>query len=347
MKLINKTGWLPPLDDDRDYPLQALPLAISAATVPEQASIETFIERIDDQKSKPWCVAFGVCNALEFAMKMRGMTVPKGGLSKAYLYTRCKQLDGVPNSDGTYIRTALQVAATEGICPDYLCPTETYLQQSTLPILTTAMKNEAAKYKIKTYARLKNDATGYIDQEQIKQAIANMGFVIIGSWVEVENWLDGDDLIVAPKGTILGGHCTFLHSYNNSHVEAGCTGFYGGVNSWGTSWGDNGKYLMAYDYAAWKTLDLGQPALQEAWAFTVVGEVKMKTYEMPIAMQILSPGHTMLPFRGLYEALGGIVRYYKNADNRTIVVAEVALKDKTVVIEATQDSQTLKVFEKA
>jgi len=324
-------------------------LSLGAVETPEKASLETFVERIDNQLSKPWCVAFGVCNAVEFAMKMRGVKVPDGGLSKAYLYARCKQLDGIPNNDGTYIRTALDIATKEGICPDYLCPTAKYLNESALPTLTAAIKTEAAKYKIKAYARLQ-DAQGYADLGQIKQALANKQFVVIGSWVEQANWLDGDDLITVPKGTLLGGHCTYVFGYDNAFARVGLTGFCDDANSWGESWGDRGKCHMSYDYVNFRYLD-GIPTLSEAWTFTVDGTMPtMKTYDMPVPMQIIQTpagGNTMLPFRAIYEALGAAVRYYTNSAGKLVVVAEVELKSKTVIVEATQDDATLRTYERA
>jgi hypothetical protein len=341
MELINKTGWEPSPDDDRDYPLRALPVKLAAP--PIRASIETFVEPMDNQQTKPWCVSFNVCDAIEDALRMRGTKIPVGGLSKAYLYARCKQLDGIPNQDGTFIRTALQIAATEGICPDYLCPTATYLQQDDLPVITSEMRAAAANYKITGYARLK-DAAGYADQIQMKQAIAAGQFVIIGSWVEEDNWLDGDDLISEPKGRMLGGHCTRLFGYDNEQHQAGYVGLYDGGNSWGPEWGNRGKYHMTYSYVAWRDLSTGTPALQEAWTFTVAGEIRATTREMPAPMQIIPPGYTMLPFRGIYEALEAPVDWYTNSQGKAVAVATVELKDRTVVIEATQDSNTLRVF---
>jgi len=270
MDFITNSGWLPSPKDARDYPLSAI-VPKPMGVIPERVSLESHVLRIDNQLSKPWCVAFGVCNSIEFAMRMRGIAVPEGGFSKAWLYARCKQLDGIPNQEGTFIRVALGIALNEGLCPDYLCPTAKYLQESALPALTTVMKTEAAKYRINAYARLQ-DAEGYASADLINQAIANQQFVVIGSWVEQDNWLDGDAYITIPKGNILGGHCTYLFDYDNSESAVGHMGFDGDANSWGTEWGNNGKANMAHDYINYRDLD-GVPALQEAWTFTVNGAV--------------------------------------------------------------------------
>lgn len=350
MEYLTNHGWLPSPNkteqDKPDWTIEALSMPL-AATLPERASLETFVERIDNQLSKPWCVAFGTVNPIEYAMKMHGLPVPKGGFSKAFMYAMCKKYDGIPLTDGTYIRVAFEVAAKYGLCPDSLCPTATYLQLDHLPVITNQMLSEAYKYRIKAYARLQ-DYQGYADLAQIKQVIANKGFVVIGSWVEQDNWLDGDDLITVPKGDILGGHCTFLFDFDNQYIRSGITGFTGDGNSWGEGWGDRGKAHMSYEYMKWKTADTRQPCLSEAWAFTVGGTlITPKIYNMPVAPVYVEPGYTMLPFRAIYEALGGQVRWYRNTEEKIVAVAEVALKGKTVTIEAVQDSTELKIYERS
>lgn len=267
MNMHNLTGWLPSPQSDKDWEHPIASIGMDNPNIPTAASMEKFVTRVDDQQSKPWCVAFGTCDAIEFQMRARGLPVPLGGFSKAWLYARCKQLDGIPNEDGTYIKTALWVALNEGLCPDYLCPTIEWLGKDSLPELSSIMAREAAKYKIAGFSKLQ-DMGGYASLYQTKQAIASGGFVIIASLVEMDNWLDGDDLLLIPKGQVLGGHCTYKYAYDDKEKQAGYLGFCHGANSWGLDWGNQGKYDMAYAYDDYRDSD-GYPALLEAWAFSV------------------------------------------------------------------------------
>lgn len=242
--------------------------------LPAAASMEEWVSRIDDQKHKPWCVAFGTCNAIEFQRKAKGLVIPAGGFSKAWLYARCKQLDGIPGEDGTFVKTALWVALNEGLCPDYLLPTVEWLDKDELPQLTPEMAEAASKYKIKGFSKLV-DNMGYASLYQTKQAIASGGMVIIASLVEMDNWMDNDSLILVPKGEILGGHCTFKGGYDDAKQVSQYVGFNRGINSWGSGWGDNGRYDMAYAYDAWRDQE-GFPALLEAWAFSVADPEPVK-----------------------------------------------------------------------
>ena len=72
----------------------------------------------------------------------------------------------------------------------------------------------------------------------------------------------------------------------------------------------------------------------------------MSEIQMDVKPELLND-HFMLPFRAIYEALGGSVRWYRNSEGKVVGVAELAMKDKNVVVEVTQDSKVLKVYNTA
>lgn len=313
-------------------------------TYPTSTNLSRYVIQIEDQESDPWCVVYGVIGAVEAQMRLNSYKVPEGGFSQAYLYARCKQLDGIPNTEGTYIRTALQIAMTEGLCPEALCPTDVYKNTGTLPIITQDMKDAASNYKILSYKMI-TDTEGYADVDEAKSLIASNHFIVMGSFVEQSwNYTDGGWLL-EPYGYIRGGHCTFIEGYDGLQQYLGYTGFIDGVNSWGEEWGISGRFEMSYNYADFRDLSVGMPMVTEMWSFEVTGEAEDIRYvNMPVPLQIINPGYTMLPFRVVFEALGGVVEWGYNTSGKIWVRGTVELKDSTVTLEMTQGDPILKVI---
>lgn len=274
MELKNLTGWRasPPSMNDWNYPLSSI--GMDSAMIPDEADVTQWVSRVDNQGNKPRCVSYGTTNAVEFQMKSHGLPVPKRGFSKAWLYEMCKRYDGIPMEDGTFVKTALWVALTYGLCPEDLCPTENYMNGEPV-IITEEMMRAAAQYQIAGFSKLQRP-DGTVSLDQIKQVIAKGGFVIIASIVDME-WGDEDPYLLRIEGEQLGGHCTMLGKYSNNKVVQTCKGILRDINSWGPDWADGGMADMSYDYAAARYPD-GTPVLLEAWAFSVKAPAKQSCY---------------------------------------------------------------------
>lgn len=318
--------------------------AYRGLTAPDAVDWSKYVIEIEDQGGDPWCVAYGVVAAIESQMRLKGLAVPDGGFSQAYLYARCKQLDGIPTTEGTYIRTALNIAMTEGLVPDYMFPTAQYKNKGQVPQITPELIAAAADYKVVTSAVALTDTEGYADMEAARAAMATGHLVVLGTFVE-QSWNTADGgWLLDPYGHIRGSHCTMLDGYNRTLTYMDYTGFYDGVNSWGYGWGMAGKYKMSYRYADWRDLSVGMPMVLEAWAFEVAGSPENVSYiNMPIPLQIINPGYTVLPFRIVFEALGGTVDWGRNTDGKIWVRGTVELKYDTVTLEMVQGDPVMKV----
>lgn len=313
---------LPSPPDPRDWPLSSI--AEIPEKLPDKVDLSHHLPFVLDQQKCGICVAKSGVNALN-AFTNSKESLPKRGLSSLFLYTRCKQEDGIPNQEGTYPRVSLKIMQKEGVCPAKLLPFEGKCKP--LPILTEVMKSEAEKYKIKAYARLSG-------VEQIKQALAAGKLVMVGTIVTSENWLDDDEWILTPKGHLLGGHATLLCGYDDTLEYAGYEGFFKGVNSWSEAWGKEGFYYMAYDYATWESKDIpGFYALMEAWAVEME-TLPSLTKETVILDQpmIIKNGRTLAPVRFITEVNGGQILDWNN-NTKTVIFKTAEGKKVTMQVD--------------
>jgi hypothetical protein len=175
-------------------------------------------------------------------------------LSSLYVYTRCKQEDGLPNQEGTYIRVANKIIHQEGVPPENLLPYSLLKHCLTFPAISHDLKQAAAPFKIKAYARLRT-------LDEIKQALAAGKIIVAGVWVTsaFKDW-NGRGNIGVPEGTIYGCHAVVFCGYDDNRRAIR------GLNSWGEEWGDKGFFWLDYANVDWET-DLGIPSIFEAWAY--------------------------------------------------------------------------------
>ncbi|AKL95033.1 hypothetical protein CACET_c15840 [Clostridium aceticum] len=178
-------------------------------------------------------------------------------------FTLCaKKEDGIPNTPGTYIRVAMKIIQKYGLCPEKFCPSGKGVKNT---VLTDTMMRQAAQYKIKAYYQLQG-------LEEIKNAIANGMYVAVGTMVTENNWKTNIDKnkghLNKPDGTLLGGHATFLMSFDNYYKFADLIGYQEGQNSWGKEWANQGRYFISYAYQKWPlSLDILEGlTFMEAWA---------------------------------------------------------------------------------
>lgn len=210
------------------------------------------LQRARDQKDKGACYGFAGRSVLEYHARNRGI-YPEGGLSPAYLCSKCKAQDGCPDQEGSDNKTLARVMRVSGSCLETSLPYENMLKLSGAKIcpVTSAMDAEAAKFKVSRTAfvlstlDLNRDNAEYL----IRQALLQYGPQIIGINVFSSFIPDAEGLIPVPgttseKDYFRGNHDVCLSGHNPDSEKR-----FEFENSWGEEWGDEGFGHLA---AGWE-----------------------------------------------------------------------------------------------
>jgi len=224
-------GLLPSPPDPRDFSVEDIP--VKAVRLPEKHKLQVY-PTILNQGTTPYCggaSAAGIANSHYYKSKL----MPNGGFSMNFIYWLCKQYDGIPDVQGTYLRTVLKIMNKYGCASAHKVP----FSPNKIQITPEAIR-EAENYKINSYARLNNI-------NDIRIALNKGLYILIGTLVTHDNWYDTNGFLSYPGGNLYGGHATFLFGYDNS-IQNKHQGYLFGRNSWGIEWGAKGDYFLPYEY---------------------------------------------------------------------------------------------------
>lgn len=230
-------GWRPDKPNRFDHvysgdPGQDVPGAVSLRTSP-------FNFPAFDQG--PWgsCVGQGVARICRFALRKAGK--PDIMPSRMAIYGLGRRLEGTLDSDaGMEIRDGLLVVAADGIVPeDQWDYSESHLTE----IPPNSLLHDAKQHKAIEYLRLKRDDDLY----HIRHCIAQ-GWPVTFGFTCYER-LDADStartgIIPLPRRgeQVIGGHCMVVDEFNHAKRKVS------GYNSWGTAFGDQGRFIMDYEW---------------------------------------------------------------------------------------------------
>ncbi|MEW5952621.1 MAG: C1 family peptidase [Bacillota bacterium] len=189
-------------------------------------------------------------------------------LSPVYVYGECKRQDGIPDTEGTYPRTAMAVLLKQGVCLESTMPESTQTHPYRVPAASQKAHDEAKQFVIGAYARIQTLA-------EIKQAIAREG-PAMGAAMVCENFIrpEPGGFIPMPEGAMMGGHAvtvtgwddTLTHTYRQPYRgKRTFTGFLRVRNSWGVEWGDRGYCWIPHELFH-SRLDVGMPYWMESWS---------------------------------------------------------------------------------
>ncbi len=208
--MLQFTGALESPQDSRDLPLGKVqaPVAVPTEFLPDYSALPIYY-----QNGVPACGGHaGAWLANGFQFIEDGKVVK---LSPRFVYALCKKIDGIPATDGTYMRAIFKVLREYGVCEDKYFPNDITLpvaEYADWTLIPPEAYENAKKYKIKSYAFVDDKS-----KQGLKQAIYQNKFVLILK----KPWIP----------TNPSGHFFVANGYKTNIRYA---------NSFGTTWGENG-----------------------------------------------------------------------------------------------------------
>lgn len=257
--------YIPSLPDPRDYKYYDLIGVRKAAYRPLPIDYRPKLPPVFDQGNRGTCVACAADWTLKAYQEIMQNDFPANGLSAAFLYTLCKQVDENPDVEGTTPKAAMQVLRSYGICLEDTMPYSTIadLPAPQIPAVTNDALAEAGNYKISTYAQIcsMQDINRSNTITVMREALKREGPFIMALLV-CENFKPNiNGVLPLPAGRILGGHAVGIAG---DLPDKNCFIL---RNSWGKSWGRNGYAYLPYEWVTGKKFCTGWYTF-EAWTAT-------------------------------------------------------------------------------
>lgn len=267
-----KLNYIPSAYDPRDYRYEKLIGA--AAEKPVSIDYRSQLPPVFDQEDRGTCVACAAAWTLKAYEEIKQEDFPEQGLSASFLYSMCKENDGLPCLEGTQPKVAMQILRKYGICPEIVMPYSALVDLSApkVPQVTGTALETAVEYKIKTYAQICSTSDTDRGQviEVIREALKNEGPFMMAMMI-CENFKPDDEYeLPLPEGDLLGGHAVGIAG---DLPDRECLIL---RNSWGTGWGENGYAYLPYTWLDNKIF--GSWAVSEAWTATDMTPAQMANH---------------------------------------------------------------------
>lgn len=251
-----KYGWVPDLPDPNDFKLTFGSSVVAAS--PPSVDMRPQDTPIYNQGQAGSCTGQSTGACMAFVRKKNGLAqfVP----SRLFLYYNGRAQEGTTQSDsGASIRDVVQGAVKLGAPPETFWPYSDQLQQVTAKPSADAYTN-ALQDLITIYQSLVQDLN------QLKACLASgfpfvFGFTVYQSFESPQVAQTG--IMPMPSGFMdrpVGGHAVMAVGYDDSKQSFIVR------NSWGTSWGLQGYFLMPYAYM------LSAKLAQDFWVINAVSQ---------------------------------------------------------------------------
>jgi hypothetical protein len=228
---VSRYGYVESPKDLRDYTISK---AAKAAELPTEFTLQD-LPRVKDQGYVSSCVAHAVSSVLEAHDKTNYSTGWIYGYRPATYY----QGEGMVTSQALKTINKVGYVKNDFFNHNVEVPKGKELVDKNIDKL----KPEANKKKIKSYARL------YGEQE-IKTALFQTQAPVLIAILVGSNGLRLKDGVAIVPQQFGGGHQLMCYGWNDKGFLI--------QNSWGENWGDQGRFILPYDYP-----------IRESWMITM------------------------------------------------------------------------------
>lgn len=266
--MLHNYGYKPDPEDKRDFVFQAIQ---KVEQLPPSVDMRQYCSPVREQGKLGACSGFAIGTGLREFIILKNLPPPpplpvkkrsclltllpesllmKLGmvefvtLSPMFLYYMERVLENTVNEDrGATMRSGMKVLCDTGICSETHYPYDIE-HFNAKPGL--AARTEAINYKVSAYSRV-------MGLTNMKSCLALGGGLVLGMYV-YESFETPEvartGIMPVPRQTeqLLGGHAVFCCGYVDDTTWPG-GGYLIIKNSWGTSWGQGGYFLMPYEYA--------------------------------------------------------------------------------------------------
>jgi hypothetical protein len=243
---MTKLGCFRDKLDERDYLMRAY---LAPVKLLKEIDYTAGMSPVRDQGNEGTCVGFATTTGMKEYQEQidyNKLLV----LSPRFLYNECKKIDGMPEAEGTTIRTAMKVLKDHGTCRENYWPYKPH--QTDKP--QKGAGADAKRFKVLTYARILN-------LHELCLSLLTQGPCVIGVEVFAGMMDTKNGLVPMPKRneSSIGGHAICPVGYDDKKKLVKFK------NSWTKNWGDKGYGYLPYGYIekymmdAWSSVDIDDP----------------------------------------------------------------------------------------
>jgi len=226
----------------------SVPAVESPCTAPT-LSLLSELPPIRNQGARGTCVAFATVACYEHHLIKGGGAPPD--MSEQYLYWDCKRKDGMPTTEGTWIRFAASCINLDGVCQETTWPYNPTIipgNESQAPPPPRA-PIEALGFRSPSNRAIPPNSVIDIKAELCADRCVAFSIPVYNSWY-LNNYvkLTGELGLPFPGEVRVGGHAMCIMGYEDlpAQPEIGGGRFYI-RNSWGTStWAPNSRIAPGY-----------------------------------------------------------------------------------------------------